>query len=249
MIISSNKSKNKKIEEEIEIETQNNDKKENQDKTSTDRYIIVKKKNENEKKVTKNNGCIIKMIIYFFLIIFIFIFLGMLSVIVLIGPVINKEKILPLNFPQDLPLYLPQKALIKTQNQTQRQKLYQVLESLPNWFITPFISRLSVDLKGQILLGNNQTRIFDAIALKKSLDSIDQKNIIALKWKKIAKNRKTLEEYYIKKLQESNFSINIEHREQETLIIFSKNKIKGIFIIADNFSSKESSNISLVVAY
>lgn len=253
MIVNPNKPRNKKIEGKIIVEAENN-KGEEKNKIEPRRDIVVNKKNENAAKkqqyLVGDGGFAIRMVIYAVSILAGFILFGMISVVLMVGPVVSKEKNLPPDFPQDLPLYLPQQASVKTQDQIQRQKLIQTIESLPNWFITPFLSRFSVDLKGQILLGDGKERVYDANSLKKSLESsLGSSVVISLKWKKIDKTRKSLEEYYVKKLQEAKFSAITEHRGQETLIIFSKNKIRGVFLLADNFTSKESSNISLVVAY
>ncbi len=253
MIVSPNKPRNKKIEAEIVVEAENN-KKEEKIKIEPKRDVVINKKNEvtvkSRQHLVGDGGFAIRMIIYAVSILAGFILFGMISVVLMVGPVVDKEKTLPAGFPQDLPLYLPQQASVKTQNQMQRQKMIHTIESLPNWFITPFLSRFSVDLKGQVLLGDNKERVYDANSLKKSLEtSLEKETVISLKWKKIDKTRKSLEEDYAKKLQEAKFSVTTEYRGQETLIIFSKNKIKGVFLLADNFASREASNISLVVAY
>lgn len=253
MIVSPNKPKNKKFEGGAVVEAENN-KKEEKNKIESKRDVIVNKKNEATTKdrqhLVKDGGFAIRMVIYAASILAGFILFGMISVVLMVGPVVSKEKTFPPDFPQDLPLYLPQQASVKTQDQMQRQKLAHTIESLPNWFITPFLSRFSVDLKGQVLLGDSKERIYDANSLKKSLEaSLERETVISLKWKKIDKTRKSLEEYYAKKLQEAKFSVTTEYRGQETLIIFSKNKVKGVFLLADNFTSREASNISLVVAY
>lgn len=214
--------------------------------TQTQKETTIK---DNQQAVI-NSRFTIKLVIYAIIILFSFILLGMFLSMLVVGSIVNKEQGLPKDFPISIPLYLPQQASIKTQNQIQRQKLNRIIESLPNWFITPFLSRLSIDLKSQVLLENKDETIYNATSLKKSIEaSLENKLIISLKWKGLNKKREVLADYYIKKLQTSEFSIKTQNRQQETIIIFEKSKIKGIFLIADNFISEDSSNISLVVIY
>lgn len=250
MIVNPNKPRNKKEAPDTKNETVT----EGIKKIEKEQTIIRSPKNKSRvnhgPQKNLGGGFAIRIIVYAVTILASFILLGMVSVIFMVGPVVSKEKALPEALPTDIPLYLPQQASIKTQNQDQRQKLIHTIESLPNWFITPFLSRFSVDLKGQILLGNEKEAVYDAVSLKKSLEaSLENKLVISLRWRGLGKNRKDLEDYYIKKLQTSGFSIKTEDRKQETMIIFEKDKVKGIFLITDNFISQDSSNISLVVTY
>lgn len=230
------------------IEKQNNLRKkeltidDNQNKT----YIL---KTNPQQFNQKGSEKVVKFLFYTIVLLIIFIFLGMTGVVLKTGKLVNQIKSLPSDFPE-IPLYLPHQAIIKKQSQAQQQQAINLIEALPNWFVTLLINKISVDAKTQILLINQKEKIYDANSLKNSLKTtINYSKIFSLKWKNINKTKEDLVDYYIQKLKLSGFSVIKEKRGGEILLVFSKAQIQGIFLITDNFKNSNSSQVILTVVY
>jgi len=197
----------------------------------------------------KGSEKVIRFLFYTIVLLVIFIFLGMTGVVLKTGKLVNQIKCLPGDFPE-IPLYLPQQAIIKTQSQTQQQQVINLIETLPNWFITLLINKIAVDAKTQILLINQKETIYDANSLKNSLKTtINYSKIVSLKWKNINKSKEDLVDYYIQKFKLLGFSVITEKKGGEMLLVFSKPQMQGIFLIADNFKKANSSQVILTVVY
>jgi hypothetical protein len=192
----------------------------------------------------------IKIFLSVSLIIIFSLFCGMIAVILFVGPVIQKESALPSDFPSSLTIYQADQATIKSQDADKRQKLLQTLNSLPNWFLTPFLAKFSTDLKTQILIHGQPVEKYDSLALKIALDLVtDKAKTVSLKWKNISKTKEDLSEYYLDKFQKSGYLIKKTETSTGIITLFQKESTKGILYLTDSFSAKDSSNLTITVIY
>ena len=175
---------------------------------------------------------------------------GMVAVVFWSEPMVKKEPAFPNDFPSDINVYLPNQAIIKTQNQEQRERFLRMSNSLPNWFLTPFLGKISTDYKTQILLDSKSTPKFDAIAMKRSIDGLEPGvKTISLVWPKVPKTRNDLSRYYQEKLKASGYGIDLSESGSSTSLLFFKDNNRGIIRISDSFSSSGSAKVVMTLIY
>ncbi|MFA5047660.1 MAG: hypothetical protein WC516_01320 [Patescibacteria group bacterium] len=193
-------------------------------------------------------GCLI-------IVLAIIIFIVFLTIKLFIGPVINSVSTLPSDFPQEVAVYQLDQAKIKIQTPEAKEKILKLIESTPNWLLTPFLNYLSTNIKTQLAdTFNNNVRVpqnFTVDELKKTLESpqLKQAQTVSLSWQNINKSKEELADYYKKQLGANNFQVTENLSDYQIDLGFWKDNIFGIISLDDSFQKDGQSTMDMTVNY
>ena len=193
-------------------------------------------------------GCLIIVLAIIFFMVF-------LTIKMFIGPVIHTVDSLPADFPQEVAIYQLDQAKIKIQTPEAKEKILKIIESTPNWLLTPFLNYLSTNVKTQLADNfNNQIHVPQDLSvdeLKKSLQSnnLKQAQTVSLSWKDINKSKEELASYYKKQLGENNFQVKENLSDYQIDLGFWKNDVFGVISLEDSFQKDGQSVMDMTVNY
>ncbi len=193
-------------------------------------------------------GCLILILAIIFLI-------GCVTVKFVIGPVVQKVNELPADFPKEFALYQAEQAKIKLQTPASKQKILRVIDSLPDWALTPFLNYLSTDLKTQLaeIFGDkvNIPENFTVQELRQTLEAIDpsKTETVSLSWDNIDKSKEDLAAYYKNKLADQGFEFKENLEDYQINLGFWKEKVFGTISLSDSFKQDGRAAVDMTINY
>lgn len=197
----------------------------------------------------KTFGCLLFCFILVLLTVFCLVFF-------IAKPIVEKTNKIPTDFPQELVFHQIDSAKIRIQEQTNKLKAIKLIESLPNWLISPFINLLAANPIGQITLKQDKKDSEDAYLLKienleESLKESTEKEekTVSVFWEMKNKEKEEIFEYYKNKLKLENYEVKENISDYDLNLTFLKDGISGIITIRDSFSKNNSSLIDMTVNY
>lgn len=174
-------------------------------------------------------------------------------VIFVASPLVGKANELPSDFPSQIAIYQLEKAKIAVQDSAGRAQVLQLMRSLPDWLLSPFINYLATEAKTQILSTGDplETKKVTIGDLEKTLTEIQDPNnkTVSLVWDDINKDKEDLAEYYKNELLKNGFGVKENLKDYEININFIKDGVTGAMTIADSFSQNDSSLVKMTVNY
>ncbi|MFA5029514.1 MAG: hypothetical protein WC518_02035 [Patescibacteria group bacterium] len=191
-------------------------------------------------------GCLILALVIIFITLF-------AAVRLAVSPVVEKVNQLPGDFPEELAIYLPEKAEIELQTPEGKEKLLKIMGLLPNWLLKPTLAYLSNDLKAKLSQSFadkiDLSRGFTPEELKKALSSPELKKMetTSLSWKQISQPKEEVAGYYKNKLKESGFEFKENLADYEINLGFWKGDIFGLMSFKDD--KENQSQAKIIVNY
>lgn len=172
-------------------------------------------------------------------------------VVFIAGPIVKTIDGLPSDFPKSFAFYQLDKAKIEVQTPENKEFVLNLLKSLPEWSLSPFLNYLSPDIKTQVLAAGGLStgtgvKVED---LEKTLAANVKETTVALTWPEINKNKEDLAEYYKTKLKSEGFTVKEKISDYEINLGFLRGDVTGAMTVSDSFSNDASSMINMTINY
>ncbi|MFA5020768.1 MAG: hypothetical protein WC517_01760 [Patescibacteria group bacterium] len=170
------------------------------------------------------------------------------------GPFVEAADSVPQGFPKNLVLYELDRAKISIQSPENKDRLAQLLSSLPQWSLGPFLGYLTTDLKTQLAANlqnpDLQPENISLANLEQTLsEQAGQIETVGLKWDNIAKTKEELFDYYKRQLQFEGFDVKEKITDYEIDLSFFKPGVSGAMSIADSFAIDSNSVLKMTINY
>jgi hypothetical protein len=192
----------------------------------------------------KTLGCLVLMLVIilsclFFLVIFV------------AGPIVKTIDELPGDFPKSFAFYQLDKAKIEVQTPENKEFVLNLVKSLPEWSLSPFMNYLSPDIKTQVLAAGGLSagtgiKVED---LQKTLQANAKDTTVSLAWDDVNKNKEDLAEYYKAKLKSEGFTVKEKISDYEIDLSFLRGDVTGALSVSDSFSNDAASLVNMTINY